>query len=116
MDRKTLGFERLSTRGNDVDHVRHAASTRIVVRVYPNAKRTAVGGRYGDTEPAVLVVRVQAPAVGGKANDAVIAALADAFDVPKNTVRMIRGHSSRTKTVEVDGINEAALQPLLVVD
>jgi len=86
---------------------------RIVVRVYPNARQTGVGGRYGDGEPAVLIARVQAPAVEGKANDAVIAALADAFDVPKRAVRILSGHTSRAKTVDVDGITDGDVQRLL---
>ena len=86
---------------------------RIAVRVYPNAKRTQVGGRYGDGEPAVLVVRVQAPAVDGKANDAVIAAVADAFDVPKRSVQILTGRTSRTKTVNLDGVDEEAVQQVM---
>ena len=86
---------------------------RVVVRVYPNSRRTHVGGRYGDGEPAVLVVRVQAPAVDGKANEAVVAAMADALGVPKSAVSIIGGHTSRTKTVDVDGAEELPVQRLL---
>jgi uncharacterized protein (TIGR00251 family) len=62
-----------------------------------------VAGRYGDAEPPVLVVRVRAPAADGKANDAVIRVLADAFGVTARDVRLVTGHTSRSKTVEVDG-------------
>lgn len=89
------------------------SSVRVVVRVRPNSKRTHVGGRYGDGEPAVLVVRVQAPAVDGKANEAVVAAIADALGVPKNAVRIVNGLTSRIKTIEVDGLEESSVQNLL---
>jgi len=86
---------------------------RLVVRVYPNSKRPHVGGRYGDGEPAVLVVRVKAPAVDGKANDAVIAALADVLEMSKSDVRIVAGHTSRTKTLEIAGITAAEVGNLL---
>lgn len=76
---------------------------RLVLRVHPGSRADAVGGRYGDTEPPVLVVRVRAPAVDGKANDAVVHVLAAALGVSRNDVRLVGGGTSRTKTVEVDG-------------
>ena len=69
------------------------------VRVRPGASRTRVGGGYGD--PPVLVVAVSAPAVDGRANDAVIRALADALGVPSREVEIVRGHTARTKMVSV---------------
>lgn len=69
------------------------------VRVRPGASRTRVGGGYGD--PPVLVVAVSAPAVDGRANDAVIRALADALGVPSREVEIVRGYTARTKMVSV---------------
>ena len=83
------------------------------MRVQPNAKRPHVGGRYGDTEPPVLKVRVTAPAVDGKANAAVTAAVAGALGLPASAVRLVAGARSRTKTLAVDGADDAALQQLL---
>ncbi len=40
----------------------------------------------------------------GKANLAVIEALAENYDVPKSMVRLISGHTSKTKTFEIDGL------------
>lgn len=71
----------------------------IPVRVRPGASRTRVGGGYGD--PPVLVVAVSAPAVDGRANDAVIRALADALGIPARDVEIVRGHTARTKAVTV---------------
>ena len=74
------------------------------VRVRPGASRTRVGGGYGD--PPVLVVAVSAPAVDGRANDAVIRALADALGVPSREVEIVRGHAARTKIVTVNDVAE----------
>lgn len=86
---------------------------RVTVRVRPGAARTAVGGRYGDDEPPVLVVAVQAPAAEGRANTAVVDAVADAFGVRRPAVRIVSGGSSRTKVVEVTGADPARLEALL---
>ena len=86
---------------------------RVVVRVQPSAKRTRVGGRYGDQEPPVLKVRVTAPAVDGKANAAVVAAVADALGLPAHAVRIVAGATNRTKTLAVEGADAAVLQQLL---
>jgi uncharacterized protein YggU (UPF0235/DUF167 family) len=76
---------------------------RITVRVRPGASRTRVGGRYGeppDRQPA-LVVAVNARAVDGAANAAVVAAVAKAFGVRPAQVRLISGERARTKVVEL---------------
>lgn len=88
------------------------AWVRFVVRVSPGSRRPGVGGRYGEGEPLVLVVRVGAPAADGKANQAVVRVLAEALHVPVASVRIIRGQSSRTKVVEVDDGDEALLEGL----
>jgi len=88
---------------------------RVAIRLSPGSKATRVGGRYGDTEPPVLVVRVTAPAVEGRANAAAVRALARAFAVPPAHVRVVAGHSARTKLVEIEGGEEAVLRNLLDV-
>ena len=70
---------------------------RIEIRVIPRAKRRGVqAGADGQ-----LSVRVTEPAEDGRANEAVIAALAGHFNVPKRAVAIIRGHTSRHKLVEL---------------
>ncbi|MBU6212827.1 MAG: DUF167 domain-containing protein [Actinomycetales bacterium] len=73
----------------------------ISVRVRPGASRQLVGGGYGD--PPALVVAVSAPAVDGRANEAVLRALAEAFEVPRRDVHLLTGAMSRTKLVRVAG-------------
>jgi uncharacterized protein len=75
---------------------------RFSVRVRPGASRTAVGGRWPATTGDALVVAVSAPAVDGRANEAVRRALADSFGVRRAQVVIVRGERARDKLVEVD--------------
>src|SRR5438552_12039922 len=87
-----------------------ADGTAVVrLHVQPGAGRTAVVGRHGDA----VKVRVAAPPEGGRANDAVVALVAAAFDVKLKAVTLISGQSSRAKRVQIDGIAEAELKRLL---
>lgn len=73
---------------------------RFAVRVRPGASRTRVGGRYGAD---ALVVAVSARPVEGKANLAVLAALADAFGVRRSAVMLVSGQAGRDKIVQIGG-------------
>lgn len=88
-------------------------SVRILVRVYPGAPANKVGGRYGDSEPPVLIVRVAARAVDGKANVATVTALAGALGVPRGLVRIVTGQRVRTKVVEVESAKPGVVAALL---
>ena len=80
---------------------------RIEVRVQPGARRNEVTTRTGEVR-----VRVTAPAERGKANEAVVALLAERLGLPKSALRVARGASSRRKTIEIDGLTaeEASLR------
>lgn len=78
----------------------------IEIRVRPNSKRNKVGGTVGD--PPRLVVAVQAPAVDGKANSAVLKELAKAFNVKMRDLSIVHGELARDKRVVVAG-DEATL-------
>jgi uncharacterized protein YggU (UPF0235/DUF167 family) len=82
---------------------------RITIRVRPGAGRTAVGGGHD----GALVVRVGARAVEGRATEAALAAVADAFGVRRSAVVLVTGATSRTKVVDVDGGTEDELARLL---
>lgn len=71
---------------------------RVTIRVKPGSSRTKVGGRYGDD---ALIVAVNAPAVDGRANEAVIEALAQALDCRRSDITIVSGHTGRTKVVEI---------------
>ena len=73
----------------------------IEIRVRPHASRNKVGGTVGD--PPRLVVAVQAPAVDGKANQAVIKELADAFHIRARDFTIVFGELGRDKRLLVSG-------------
>ena len=73
----------------------------LEIRVRPNASRNKVGGTAGD--PPRLVVAVQAPAVDGKANAAVVRELAIAFDLRARDFTIVYGEFSRDKRLIVKG-------------
>lgn len=75
------------------------------IHVTPRARRPAVGGVHDDA----LRVAVSSPAREGRANAACIAALADAFSVPRRAVALRRGERSRRKQVWIAG-NRALLE------
>jgi uncharacterized protein (TIGR00251 family) len=85
---------------------------RFAVRVKPGAKKTKVGGRWRDS---ALIVAVAAPPVEGKANDALRAALADAFGVRKADVSVVAGAHHRDKVVELSSAPTDAAERLNVL-
>ena len=74
----------------------------IDVRVQPGAGKTSVVGRHGDA----LKLKVGAPPVGGRANEATLAFLAEQFDIPKSKVTLVSGPKDRSKRIRLDGIDE----------
>ena len=70
------------------------------VHVTPRARRPSIGGTHG----GALKVAVSAPPVDGAANDAVIEALAEALGIPKRSITLLRGASSREKTLRIEGV------------
>ena len=75
----------------------------IVLRIHvqPGAGRSSVVGRHGDA----LKVRVAAPPVEGRANDAARALLAEALGVSESDVELTSGQSSRTKRFRLNGLD-----------
>ena len=71
----------------------------LAIRVQPRAKRTEVAGERG----GAVVIRVNAPPVDGRANEAVCRHIAKRLGVPRTAVRIVRGESARDKLVRIDG-------------
>lgn len=73
---------------------------RIAVRLQPRASRNEV---YGERGGAILV-RVNAPPVDGKANQALIRLVAAKLGIAKSGISLIRGESSRNKIFEIESL------------
>lgn len=86
-----------------------AKGVRLDIRVIPRASRTVVAGE----RDGALLIRLAAPPVDGAANDALIAFLAKALDVPRRQVVLVHGDTARQKTVDVTGVTEAAARERL---
>jgi uncharacterized protein len=89
---------------------------KVLIRVSPGSRRRQVGGRYGDAEPPVLIVRVTERAVDGRANEAAQLAVAEALGVPRSNVRLLSGGRGRLKTLDVTGADEASVRALLATE
>jgi uncharacterized protein len=74
-----------------------AGGVTLAVRAHPGAKKTAIVGVYGEGDTAQLKIAVQAPPVEGRANEALVAFLADTFNIPKRSVELVSGELSRSK-------------------
>ncbi len=71
------------------------------VKVHPRAKRNAITGEMGEA----LKVALTAPPVEGRANEAVIEFLAEVLRVPRASVSIAAGQSSRNKVIRVRGLS-----------
>jgi uncharacterized protein len=81
---------------------RTRSSTRLRVRVVPGAARTQLVGRLGDA----WKLRVHPAPERGRANDAVVALLAETLGLARSDVRVVAGHTTRDKLVELAGISQ----------
>lgn len=75
---------------------------QLAVRVTPNARKSEFAGWTADEKGRpVLLVKLNAPPVDGKANNELIRFFAKALGCPKGQVTLLRGTSSRQKTLEL---------------
>ena len=84
-------------------------SVSFAVRVQPRASKNEVAGLMD----GALKIRLQAPAVEDRANEALCKFLAEILKRPKSAVRLLAGDRSRTKRVEVFGVTAAQVEALL---
>jgi len=81
----------------------------IRVKVTPRSSKNQVAGKEKD----FYRVKLTDPPVEGRANKALIALLAEKLGVPKRSIEITGGKTSRTKTVRVHGVSEAAARQAL---
>ena len=83
------------------------------MRAQPGAKKTAIAGVCGEGESATLKVSVQAAPIEGRANEALIAFLAKTFAIPRSSVELLSGGSSRSKVFLLRGVGCADAEEIL---
>ena len=87
----------------------HTDDVRITIWVKPGSVSARVGGDHG----GALVVRVTERAVGGKATEAALTALAAALGIKRRAITLVAGASSRRKLVEIADADPSAVSRLL---
>ena len=83
-----------------------ASGATFQIRVQPRAKKNAITGELGDA----LKVALTAPPVEGRANEACIAFFADLLNVPRSSVTIAAGETSRNKLIRVSGLSAAQVE------
>ncbi|MGA8041694.1 MAG: DUF167 domain-containing protein [Terracidiphilus sp.] len=90
-----------------------AGGVTLAVRAQPGAKKTAIVGVYGEGATAQLKIAVQAPPIEGRANEALVDFLSRSFSVPRSSVELIHGESSRSKVFLLRGLTEEQVRALV---
>jgi uncharacterized protein (TIGR00251 family) len=76
-----------------------SGGTLLLVKLQPRASKNEIGGPLGDE----LKIKVTAPPVDAAANQALVELLAEKLECPRGKVELVRGHTSRHKTVMLHG-------------
>jgi len=92
-----------------LDIQEQAGAAIFSVRVQPRASKDEIASEMA----GALKVRLQAPAVENRANDALIEFLARLLKTPKSAVRILSGDRSRTKRIEIRGVTGQQIRALL---
>lgn len=89
---------------------RLAADGRITLTLHiqPGAKKTEIAGLHGEA----LKIRLAAPPVDGKANEALLKFVAETLHLPKSAVSLKSGQNSRHKVLEIVGTTPVAVAEL----
>jgi len=82
------------------------------VRVQSRASKDEIAGEMG----GALKVRLRAPAVEDRANEALVEFLAQLLKTPRSAVRILGGERSRTKRLEIRGVTQQQILSLVVQD
>lgn len=82
----------------------------LTLHVQPGAARTALAGEHGDA----LKIRLAAPPIEGRANDCLLAFLAERLGVPRSALVLRSGHTGRRKVVLVAGLDAGAVSGRLL--
>jgi uncharacterized protein (TIGR00251 family) len=88
-----------------------AQGVSFAVKVHPRARKNAITGIAGDA----LKLSLTAPPVEGKANQAVVEFFADLFDIPRSSVTIASGATSRNKSVRIAGMSRSSVEQRLAL-
>ena len=83
--------------------------SKISVVIIPNAKISTVIGRIG----MVWKIKLTAPAIEGRANEALIQFLSEILDISPSCIHIIKGHTSKNKIVEIRDITLGQIEEIL---
>ena len=83
----------------------------LPVRVHPGAKRNAITGSHD----GALKISLTIPPTDGRANDALIAFLAERLSIPRFRIGLLTGATSRSKTLRITGKSAAEIQAALSI-
>jgi uncharacterized protein (TIGR00251 family) len=86
-----------------------AKGVTFSVKVHPRARKDGINGVVGNA----LKLSITAPPVEGRANQAVIEFFAELFQIPRSSVTIASGETSRNKVVRVAGLSRAAVEQRL---
>lgn len=79
----------------------NSAGVTFAIKVHPRARKNAITGEVGD----VLKVSLTAPPIDGRANDGCIEFFANLLEVPRSSITIAAGLSSRNKIIRVVGLS-----------
>ena len=85
------------------------AGATFHIKVHPRARKNAITGEIGDA----LKLALTAPPVEGRANEACIAFFAEFLNVPRSSVTIAAGDSSRNKLIRISGLSASQVQAKL---
>jgi uncharacterized protein (TIGR00251 family) len=91
----------------------HPNGCTLSLRIQPGAKKNAILGLYSEGEHAALKVALQAPPIEGRANEALIAFLADLLRQSRSKIKLLSGTTSRGKVLLLSGMDIQQAQQAL---
>ena len=83
----------------------HAGGVLLAIKLQPRASRNEIGEALGEE----LKMKITAPPVDSAANEALVRWLAEILECPRGAVQLVRGQTSRHKTVTIAGLTPEAV-------
>ena len=88
-----------------------AKGVTFAVKVHPRARKNEIAGTVGDA----LKLALTAPPAEGKANQSVIEFFAELFEIPRSSVSIASGETSRNKVIRISGISVQRVREKIAV-